>query len=323
MIIKKRKPPIEIHVLEALIRRLPPGQNKLQAELAKSNKGFKGEKTVDRFTATLPQNNFTILHDLFLHNKSSSFQIDTLIISPHCIYVVEIKNFVGTVTFDLIVNQLTREHNGHVSGFRNPMIQATTNRHLLTEWLSEHNIVDIPIHPIVAISEPSTIIRVKPAERDISESVMHGEYMPQQIMKMEHALEGKRHAYLHQKIGTLLIAEEGTFNFDYQKKYGIQPGEIMNGVQCPRCGLIGMERKQKSWHCTACGEKDKKAYLTALSDYFILVKPWITNSECMKYLQVNSRHIVTRLLKSSDLTYDEQNKSWKPQRTRQPIQISS
>ncbi|WP_404455601.1 NERD domain-containing protein [Virgibacillus necropolis] len=313
MIIKKRTTPVEIPVLEALKRRLSPRRKiypKLEEDFAYSQKGFDGEKAVDRFTAALLKNNLTILHDVYLHNKGSSFQIDTLIIGPHCIFVVEIKNYTGTVTFNFILKQFTREHNGKITGFRNPIIQATTNTLLLTEWLSDHTIMDIPIYPLVVISEPSTILKVIPAEKDISDVVMHGEYMPQQVMKMNQELEGNRHGHLHQKIGALILGECGTFDFDYRREYVIDHQKILSGVQCPGCGKLGMERKQKNWHCNKCGEKDKDAYIKAISDYLLLIKPSITNTECMKFLKVDSRHIVTRLLKSSGLIYDGKYKRW-------------
>lgn len=314
MNIKGRPTPAEIPVLEALKSRLPYRHkvyHKLVEDLAYKQKGFDGEKAVDRYTASLPQNNFTTLYDVYLKNKRSSFQIDTLIISPHCIYVIEIKNYVGTVTFDFILNQFTREYNGKVEGFRNPITQATTNKSLLTEWLTYHNILDIPIYTLVTISDPSTIIKIIPEDRDVSHELMHGEYMPQQVMKIDRELKGNRHGYLHQKVGALILGECRLFDFDYKRKYGINSMELLSGVQCPGCGRLGMQRGYKYWKCMHCGVTDKNAHIQAMHDYLLLTSPWMSNFECMQFLQVQSRHLVSRLLKTSNLSYVPARRKWR------------
>lgn len=313
MKVKNRLTPIQIHVLEALIRRLPPThrlRRRIEEDLAYSRKGYIGEKDVDRFTAALLQHNFTILHDVYLRHKGSGFQIDTLIISPHCIFVVEIKNYIGTVTFDFNLNQFTREYNGKITGFRNPTIQATTNKLLLTEWLADQNIVDIPIYSLVAISDPSTIIKVIPENRDISHEVMHGEYMPQQVLKIDQEHEGKRHGLLHQKVGAMILGACVEYNFDYGKEYGINQRELLGGVQCSRYGKLGMVRTYKYWECNYCQFSSRNAHIPAIHDYLLLVKPWISNKECMQFLQIPSRHLTTRLLKTSNLIYGPVRRRW-------------
>lgn len=313
MIIKKRTTPNELYVLGALKRRLSPRHRsyyKLLEDLAYSQKGFDGEKAVDRYTVALLQNNFTILHDVFLKNKGSSFQIDTLIIGPHCIFVIEIKNYAGTVTFDFILNQFTREYNGKIEAFRNPITQATTNKLLLTEWLADHNIIDIPIYPLVTISDPITIIKLIPEDRDISHEIMHGEYMPQQVLKINHELKDNAHGHMHQKVGALILGECTQFDFDYKREYGIEPTEILGGVQCPSCGRLGMQRIHSGWLCGKCATISKNAHKNALEDYFMLIKPSIKNSECMRYLGFNSKNVATKLLKEQNLNYDKAHRRW-------------
>src|SRR5690625_5566190 len=70
-----------------------------------------------------------------------------------------------------------------------------------------------------------------------------------------------------------------------------------------------MVRRHKKWHCMKCGEYSKHAHLKTLSDYFLLFKPWITNKECVNFLQIHSRHVVSRLLKNSNLIYEPKTRS--------------
>ncbi|WP_430790397.1 nuclease-related domain-containing protein [Virgibacillus flavescens] len=306
MIIKWRTTPIEIHVLEALTRRLPRCDRRIEEDLAFCQKGYEGEKKVDRFTNSLLKNNFTILHDVYIQHNGASFQIDTLIIGPYCIFVVEIKNYAGEVTFDFNLNQFTRELNGKLTGFRNPIIQATTNSILLTEWLTDHEISDVPIYSLVALSDPSTILKILPENSEFPNEVMHGEYLAQYILKEK----GNPHGYLHQKIGAVILNECGTFNFDYKHKYKIECKDILCGVQCPTCGRLGMKRIHNKWICEKCSITSAIAHQSALTDYLLLIKPWITNSECMRFLGFNSKNVATKLLKEQKLKYDKDRRRW-------------
>lgn len=309
MIIKKRTPPIEIIKLEAAIPRLAgPLSQRLKKELANCRKGYGGEQKVDRFTALL-KGNFTILHDVYLYINGSSFQIDTLIIGPHSIFIIEIKDLSGTLLFNFITNQFIRTYNNKEESFRNPIIQATTNKLQLTEWLFKCNITDIPIYSLVAIADPSTIIKVIPEDRDISSTVMHGEYIPHQVLKIDSELSGGT-KQLHPKVGKLVLQECQTFDLNLKKEYGISSSSISGGVQCPACKGLEMNRKHSKWNCAHCGHTSRDAHVQALNDYFLLVKPWITNKECRQFLRLESRSVATRILTSFGLQYDRKLKLW-------------
>lgn len=310
MILKERRPPIEITQLEAVIPRLSKVHimKRIEKELSNSRKGYAGEQKVDRYTSLL-KNDFTILQDVYLYNNGTSFQIDTLIIGPRGIFVIEIKDLSGTLLFNLITNQFIRIYHNKEESFRNPIIQATTNKLQLTEWLSNRNIKDIPIYSLVAIADPSTIIKVTPEDRDISNIVMHGEYIPHQIIQIDNRLAG-RSSQSHPKIGKLILQECKAFDLDLTKEYGIIPESILGGVVCPRCNKIGMNRKHGKWNCTHCHHTSKDAHIQALSDYFSLIKPWITNKECRRFLSIESRSVATRLLITANLKYEKKLKRW-------------
>lgn len=314
MIIRKRTTPIKIRKLEAVIPRLPPtykGRRHLESVLAIRKKGYDGEQKVDRYTSAILKENFTILHNVYLYNKGSSFEIDTLIIGPHSIIIVEIKDYIGTVTFDFILNQFTREYRGQVTGFRNPVIQTTTSTVLFTEWLNNHHHTkDIPIHSLIAIGDPSTIIKVIPENKDITDIVMHGEYIPHQVMKINSKLESASQQ-AHRKIGALILQECKPFDFDLNAEYGIKPDDLLGGVQCPGCRLLGMNRKHSKWNCFHCGLTSRDAHVKTLNNYFLLFnKTWITNRECRQFLGLESRSVATRLLKAYNLKYQIENKRW-------------
>ncbi len=112
------------------------------------------------------------------------------------------------------------------------------------------------------------------------------------------------------QIGKMILQECGTFDKDIMKQYGVTRKDILPGVICPDCGLRGIERKHSGWWCSKCKQKYYNAHLKALADYFLLVNDFITNTECMRFLQLTSRNTATRILKASGLVYIEKHRHW-------------
>src|SRR5699024_10649356 len=109
MILKKRKKPLPLVKLEAVIPRLSPQHphlDEMKQDAAKRYRGYIGEQKVDYFLEQLP-NQFIHLQDVQLRIDKRNFYIDILIITAHSIYCIEIKNFRGTITFDTILQQFT------------------------------------------------------------------------------------------------------------------------------------------------------------------------------------------------------------------------
>ncbi len=95
---KPRTKSTELVILELLARRkgLPKKEKRYYLNLAK---GYEGELKFDHLTEQLQCECF-ILNDLLLNMNSSTFQIDSLIITPGKIYFYEVKNFDGDYYYD-------------------------------------------------------------------------------------------------------------------------------------------------------------------------------------------------------------------------------
>lgn len=313
MALKQRTEPVVLKKLDALLPRLSLEFYRLQdlkGESARSYKGYIGEKKVDGYIETY-FSKCTILHDVCLRINGSTFQIDTIIITLHALYIIEIKNFNGKITFNTNLKQFTREDGQIETGFRHPITQAENHKLYLTNWLYERNIYDVPIHFFIAISDPGTIIKVMGDEGAVSRVVAHGEHIPEKITKIEEQYRRKsRHSINRQMIGGKILKECKDFDFDILGRYGVKWSDIIPGVRCPGCGVSGMKRQQRNWHCLKCGRKSKNAHLKAISDYFLLIKPSISNKECRWFLGLESRSIATRILQSSGLVYMKERKRW-------------
>lgn len=321
MIIKRRSKPLVLKKLETVMSRLPPhfsGIAKLQSDITKRYKGYIGEQKVDYHMLQLLPPKFTLLQDVCLQVNSTKIQLDTIVITQHAIFIIEIKNYNGTLIFDTLLNQFTRSDGDRETGFRHPITQAENQQLHFISWLHERNLHHIPVHFLIAISDPSTIFKVIGDRESIAGIVGHGENIPGKIQKIDEKMSlAGRPSLDSRKIGKTIFQENQEFETNVLHKYGIKDSDILPGVQCPHCEHLGMVRRHKKWHCMKCGEYSKHAHLKTLSDYFLLFKPWITNKECVNFLQIHSRHVVSRLLKNSNLIYEPKTRRWSQNKTDQ------
>ncbi|WP_198029972.1 nuclease-related domain-containing protein [Oceanobacillus manasiensis] len=310
MIIKKRNK-TELDQYEALLSRIRPDHPKfreMEGDFARRNKGYIGERQVDYYLDELAAE-MTILQDLNLSVDGKNMQIDNLLISPHAAYIVEVKNYSGTILFDTFLQQFTRDDGSQETGFRHPIQQAELQKQRLQAWLQEKNLPLIPIYCFIAISNPSTIIKVEGEKEHIAKVVAHAAYIPGKIMHQDNAV-AKNTPIQHQKLGAKILgACKQTYHLP-MTRYGIQAKDILPGVHCPACKYLGMQRIYGTWLCPKCKVKSKAAHKRALLDYFYLIKPSISNRECRKFLGISSKNITTKLLQNY-LIYDKKKRRWR------------
>ncbi|SHF75204.1 nuclease-related domain-containing protein [Ornithinibacillus halophilus] len=306
--------PLPLKKLEVILPRLHPKFPQLQEmekDLASRKKGYIGEKKVDYYLKLLPQK-FVILQDVCLEFQRHKFQIDNAIHSQYAIYLVESKNYNGKITFDTILKQLIRSDGKIEEGYRYPITQSESHKLYLQSWLHERNFHDIPIIPLVGIADPTTIIDVIGDRASIARTVVHAEYLPHEIMKMDEKFKQNNSPRIQpQTIGKTILNECTEFDIDIVSQYGVKPEHLYPGVHCPNCGHLRMKWIGWKWTCPKCQKTSKHAHWKALADYFLLFKPTITNSEARYFLQVNCRHQVKRLLADARLEYVPEKRVWR------------
>ncbi len=312
MIIRKRQKPRLLEKFEVLHARLSTKSShyhaiKYQKEICE--KGYKGELEVDYYLNILASQ-YTILQDISLKTNGQMFQMDNLIISSNAIYLVDVKNFSHTITFDTNLNQFTQNNGKTVSGYNHPIIQIKLQKLRLQNWLHENNFPSIPIHPFIAISSPSTIIEVDGNHNEINKIVGHGEHIPWKIMELEKEYTANQQ-FQHQKIGYQILNQCLEFDKNIFNDFPVQQQDILPGVRCTNCNSLNMQKLEYSWHCPKCNTNDDQAGAHSVNDYLLLFKPWITNGECKLFLRLESRHTTLRILKSTpQLEYIPKLKRW-------------
>lgn len=113
-------------------------------EIRQLNHGLKGERTTLNQLASLPDT-FFVLPDLTISVDGLSSQIDTVVVGPSGIFIIETKNLVGKITGTLEDKQWTqtktdRYGNEHKSTFYNPVKQVNTHVFRLSQLLKKHHL---------------------------------------------------------------------------------------------------------------------------------------------------------------------------------------
>lgn len=309
MIVKERIIPIKIQKIKALLRRIPNSHWKraeIEADLAKRWAGFRGEQTLDFQLSKLPKRDFMIIHGLRLSNGKHFFQIDTLLLTTSFVLILEVKNYIGTLYFDPILNQLIQTTpNGEVKGYANPIEQARLQQTELKRWLENRNI-SIPIEFLIVISRPSTIIQTAPGHMNMLRKVLHVQFLLNRIEKIESSYkQGMLQPKDLKKVCRILLKQHLPETFDVLKFYNIPQNEILTGALCSNYpSPIALKRHHGTWFCTNCHTKDKTAHINAINDYFLLTNDSpITNEQFRHFLHLSSADIAKKLLTGMKLTH--------------------
>jgi hypothetical protein len=305
MKVNDRKIPRIILKLDALQERLHPQHVKLSLITEEFNKrwaGHKGEMSLDYVLSLLDPHEYAVFHGVRLKIDDTFFQIDTLLISQKFILILEVKNLAGTIYFDQVFNQLIQIKDGKENGLPDPLIQIKRQESQLFKWIKQNNLPSIPIYSLVVISNDKTLIKTSSDNKFISAKVIHKYLLPSKVTQITNSINKESYTdkELKKLIKTLKKKHEEA-NPPILQRYNISAGEILIGVTCERCRFRPLVRMHGSWYCSKCKNSDQNGHVRALKDYELLIGPVITNKEIKRFLNVGSRHVVLRLLKSLNL----------------------
>lgn len=298
MIIKTGSTPYNLYGLKALQRRLSDKRSQeidLKEKIRIANAGINGERVLEtifnKYKLTFEHN---IFHGLNL-KSTGSFQIDNLFLSRQGAFILEVKNIQGRISFSEETNQLIRTlDDGQVDAFECPSVQLERNRYLLEDWLHARNL-SIPIHTAVVFPNPRQLIENTRADLKI--------LFPNEVPSMLRGREASQPVInsitLDQMKEELLKGHSDYNPYPMCNKFRIDRAEIKSGVQCDKCGTLGMERIFRGWGCNTCRHVSKTAHVQAITDWFMLINDTMTNRECREFLHIPSNYTASRLL--SDL----------------------
>lgn len=283
MIIKYRETPAKIPGYEALLKRLLPNHPKradVKNSLNNAKAGHGGEERLDQaldfFDPPYPHR---FIQDFSLP-APFRIQVDTVMLTPSCVFLVEVKNINGKLQFKQNPSALhSVQQNGKIKSYKSPVTQMNDTAMRMRAFLKTLG-CPLPVESILVIAHPSQIVEETPHAVCILAAGEVSFYLselklPPPILSIEE-LDQVGQAFLH--------AHQDYNPFPLAPKFQISPSEIESGVYCPRCLLGKMVRTKVAWECETCRLISRNAHTAALNDWFMLIKPTINTAECCEFI---------------------------------------
>jgi ribosomal protein L37AE/L43A len=298
--------PLRLQKFEALLRSVEDNhwqRYEILMEYKKWLQGFRGEESVMFYLDPISNEDYRIYHDIRLPLGKYYFQIDILLTCPRFILVIEVKNRSKDWHFAKLLNQVTVEG----KRVKNPILQAKVQSIKLKRWLAEHHFTDIPILYLFVNSNEKSKIHID-YDHKYSRSVCNSEQLIEKIEQIENQLKTE---ILEEKdlrkINRLLLAKNTPDNTDLLQHFKLTSEDQMTGIRCQnkntKCNSSQLRYKSGIWTCPVCKLKSKTAHHQKIKDYFLLIKPTITNTEARALLQIKSRKIIHQMLTNMNLPY--------------------
>jgi Nuclease-related domain len=313
LINKHRTQPIIIYKLQSLLKRAllnDAKQDEIHRVLRKHISGYRGEQSLDYFYRYLPQNNLIFLHGLRILHEDYYFQIDTLMITPHFLLIIESKNIAGHLYFESAYDPMIRTLNDQQEAFDNPVEQVKRQSYHLMAILNDFKVPHLPIESLVVMTNPKAITEFSPAYKEARMKVIKSSGL---VAKFEELSNKHRKEIIlprdSKKISKNLIKIHTPDNPDVCSKCKINPNHLLTGVFCPSCETEFLQRRRRTWYCASCKNNYNKAHEVALVDYALLISNNISNKSCKEFLNLTSTSQSYHLLQSLNLPFTGNRKS--------------
>ncbi|WP_226671194.1 nuclease-related domain-containing protein [Metabacillus litoralis] len=290
MLYKTRSESTELLTLQVLNNRMNLSE-KDKSYFLNLKKGYEGEMTFDSLTDKL-ELDCLILNDLLLKQNNTSFQIDSLLITPDSIYLFEVKNFEGDFYYEH--DRLYKKPKTEIN---NPLTQLSRSDSLLRQLLQSYG-YHIPIKAHVIFINPKFTLYQAP----LTDSYILPTQINKYLTKLNslHSMKiNQKQLKLAEKIGSLHIVDSPFKNipsYDF--------AQLQKGITCIKCHFFltsGGARIHK-FHCSECGSHEaiKDAVIRSVHEFKLLFPNHkITTNSIHEWCQViESKKRISRILKS-------------------------
>lgn len=294
----------KIDGLQRLLSRMHPSHDRfsfIKNELSLAERGAAGEWRLEKQLSRLLWNPpLEIFPNVNLQLDGVHIQMDFLIATAGCLYVIESKNISGDLHFDPDTEEFHRiDNDGQRTNLKNPKYQLLGNIRFLRKWLHANGF-QIPIKGVVCLTSLSSVIRTKPTAFPLLKLEQIVEYLTS-------LHEQTSKSYLSDQqfnaLCELLISANSPYIFNNLcEKYSISYTDLRKGLICPACSKLTVSRSRGTWHCLACGHMDKEMHLDAIREYFLYTREPLTNQRFREFCKLDSSDAANKLLRSSGLT---------------------
>ncbi len=192
-------------------------------------KGEAGERSVAKILSTLPSG-YMVLNDVIVPTKRGTSQIDHVVVSRYGIFVIETKNYSGTIYGSESANEWKETFRTTECNFYNPVKQNQGHVWALASCLRIPQDAFVPI--VVFSDEADLKVKSKTAVVYMSELLPEILSYDKQIFGMEQAV------YIYQtlKEKDLTGTKEGDAHVKFVRESVRKKEEALRRGRCPKCG---------------------------------------------------------------------------------------
>ncbi|GAK04841.1 hypothetical protein JCM19037_3293 [Geomicrobium sp. JCM 19037] len=265
-IVKELRKPEQVWILEALTRRVPPGDartvREVEGKLRRAQAGFAGEKQLFFYLQSLAGSAEThlLLHNVRLVDESA-YQMDVVVLTTRYVLILEVKHIHGLVHFG-DHDQFTREDT-NVEIFSNPLEQCLRQERLLKTFLEFHNLpAHFPVFSRVVFTSNKTILSVSEVcKTTIRERVWRGDAV---VSKMKELNFHHSHDQISVKemyrLAHVMMQHHTPAWLSPLKSFGLTFEDLQKGMYCLHC--FGYTLQKEKWHtywiCSECGNLERE-----------------------------------------------------------------
>lgn len=238
MVIKGRRKPVELAVLESLAGRMGLAP-KLERQLDALRSGYSGEVALDQSLVALQDSVVQLSDVTFVGNQVC--QLDTVLVSANGIYLLDVKNWQGAYTVG--------EH-GFASLANDPLDQLKRAEKLFRRLLEQERIA-LPVESrLVFVNPELTLYGVQPEMPLV---------LPQQLPAYVERI-GERAGLLterEERVARRILRYHSDDN-PYRQKVDYSWEAVGNGMLCAACRKLLVEKSHKYLLCPSCGVVEAK-----------------------------------------------------------------
>ncbi|WP_208586019.1 nuclease-related domain-containing protein [Gracilibacillus suaedae] len=242
MILKPLKKPYELQVFEALDSRFTFTKKEM-SYFHNLKLGYEGEKNFEQLLRDSFNDDYLIISDIRLEVGTTSFQIDSILLTGSTIHLIDVKNFSGDYKYDE-----KRWYKLPDKEITNPLLQLMRNETLMRQVLQQLH-VNLPIESFNVFINPEFTLYQAPLNKYF--------IFPTQINRFINTLKNKAPvASLQHDLANQLIARD-IGNYPHPSIPSYKYDQLNKGMRCRNCHCLSIEIVGRKCLCHKCKTEEE------------------------------------------------------------------
>lgn len=287
-----------VEALQGAIRRLKDGTTEqlfLEKELFNTEAGIRGERRLrKKFVEFYFPQGYEIIWNNCLSLNDWPVQIDGLLLTDDVAIVIESKNISGELHFDHVTGEFYRiDSSGLKTVMDSPAIQVEKHIRFMKAWFAAHS-NRMRVDGLLVFTAKQSELKTLPL--NIHTCRLH--HMIELLFKIINNYKPQTNSQISLRyIKNLIESNQQAFlQKPLSLHYSIKPEQLKPGIYCKQCETPTIVKHTRSWRCTECGIVDNDSPIRAIHEYISLFGEPVSNHEIRKFIGINDRHTVKRML---------------------------